>query len=423
MDNLLIKSANIVFPGAQSHGREMDVLIENGGITEIAGRINADSNRQRVVHAKGQYLGPGFFDMNVNFGEPGLETKEDIVSGCAAAAAGGFTGVAVQPNTHPPLQSRSEVALIVNRAKSLLVDVYPIGTVSKGRKGEELAELYDMKQAGAVAFGDGDLSVQQAGLMSRALLYCKGFGGRIISYPEDVSVAAGAKMNEGVTSTYLGMRGNPNLAEALMVARDLYLAEYNDAPIHFTTISTAESVELIRRAKARGMRVTCDVAAHHLVMTDELVMGFDSNYKVSPPLRTPVDREALLNGLADGTIDAIVSQHTPHEVEHKEVEYHIAAVGIIGLQTVLPLALAAGLSVEQLIDKLAISPRRVLGIPVPEFRVGAEANLVLFDVEREWRFDQQTNRSKSSNSPLFGATLKGAVTMVVNNSQTGDTQH
>jgi len=422
MDNLLIKSASIVFPDTPFHGRELDVLIENGTITRIAARIKTDSHKQTVIDAKGQYLAPGFFDMNVNFGEPGLETKEDMVSGCAAAAAGGFTGVAVRPNTYPPLHSRSEVALIVNRARPQLVDVYPIGTISKNRRGEELAELYDMKLAGAVAFGDGDKPVQQAGLMSRALLYSKGFNARIISYPEDVSVAAGAKMNEGTISTYLGMRGNPNLAEALMVARDLYLAEYNDAPIHFSTISTAESVDLIRRAKAKGIPVTCEVAAHHLVMTDELVGSFDSNYKVSPPLRTAQDRKALLKGVKDGTIDAIVSQHTPHEIEHKEVEYQIAADGIIGLQTVLPLVLQAGLTVAQVVDKLAIGPRRILRLPVPELREGAAANLVLFDVEREWQFDQQTNRSKSSNSPLFGATLKGAVTMVVNKRQKINTQ-
>ncbi|MGV3763290.1 dihydroorotase [Parapedobacter sp.] len=421
MDNLLIKSAKIVFKDTPFHDREVDVLIKDGMIAKIAARIKADGDRQTVVEAKGQYLAPGFFDMNVNFGEPGLETKEDIMSGCAAAAAGGFTGVAVRPNTHPPLHGRSEVALIVNRAKPLLVDVYPIGTISKARSGEELAELYDMKLAGAIAFSDGDKPVQQAGLMSRALLYSKGLDGLIISYPEDVSVAAGAKMNEGVTSTYLGMRGNPNLAEALMVARDLYLAEYNDAPIHFSTISTAESVDLIRRAKVKGIRVTCEVAAHHLVMTDELVAGFDSNYKVSPPLRTTQDRKALIKGLKDGTIDAIVSQHTPHEIEYKEVEYQIASDGIIGVQTVLPLVLQAGLTVEQLVDKLAMGPRRVLRIPIPEFREGAPANLVLFDIEREWRFDQQTNRSKSSNSPLFGRTLKGAVTMVVNKRQTANT--
>ncbi|MGK6353258.1 dihydroorotase [Parapedobacter sp. DT-150] len=416
MDNVLIKAAKVVFPDTPFYNKEVDILVENGIIAQIATRIDVDSNTA-VFEAKGQYLAPGFFDMNVNFGEPGLETKEDILSGCAAAVAGGFTGVATHPNTHPPVHSRSEVALIVNRARPLPVEVYPVGAISKYRKGEELAELYDMKQAGAIAFGDGNKAVQQAGLMSRALLYSKGFDGVILSYPEDASVAAGAKMNEGVTSTYLGMKGNPNLAEALMVARDLYLAEYNEAPIHFTTISTAESVELIRRAKTKGIRVTCDVAAHHLVMTDELIAGFDSNYKMSPPLRTKVDVKALRKGLKDGTIDAIVSQHTPHEIEFKNVEYQIAADGIIGLQTVLPLVLQAGLPVELFVDKLALAPRRILGLPIPVLEEQAEANFVVFDIARKWRFDRHTNRSKSSNSPLFGQDLEGQVTMVINKRQ------
>ncbi len=422
MDNLLIKSAKIAFPNTPFQGKEVDVLIEKGIITKIASRIKGDSDKRKIFDAKGQYLAPGFFDMNVNFGEPGLETKEDILSGCAAAVAGGVTGVAVHPNTNPSIHSRSEVALLINRAKPLPVDVYPIGAISKKRDGNELAELYDMKLAGAVAFSDGDKPVQQAGLMSRALLYSKGFGGIILSYAEDTSVAGGAKMNEGTTSTYLGMKGNPNLAEALMVARDLYLAEYNDAPIHFTTISTAESVGLIRSAKARGIQVTCDVAAHHLVMTDDLIVGFDSNYKVSPPLRTQADVKALRKGVKDGTIDAIVSQHTPHEIEYKNVEYQIAADGIIGLQTLLPLVLDAGLTIDQLVDKLAIGPRRVLGLSVPAFQEQAEANFILFDPELKWRLDQHSNRSRSSNSPLMGSELKGKVTMVINKRQTINTQ-
>ena len=419
MDNILIKSAKIIFPTTPFHGTEQDVLLNKGVITRIAEHIEpeAGDDRLEIIDAKGQYLVPGFFDMNVNFGEPGLETKEDILSGTAAALAGGVTGVAVHPNTHPPIHSQSEVALIVNRAATLPVDVYPVGTISKRREGGDLAELYDMKLAGAIAFSDGDRPVQQAGLMGRALLYSKGFGGLIIASPEDLSVAAGGKMNEGTMSTYLGMKGNPNLAEALMVARDLYLAEYNDAPIHFTTISAAESVNLIRNAKANGIKVTCDVAAHHLVMTDELIAGFDSNYKVSPPLRTQADVAALREGLEDGTIDAIVSQHTPHEIEYKNVEYQIASEGIIGLQTLLPLALEAGLSIDQLVEKLAVGPRRVLGLPLPEFSEHSSANFVLLDLEKKWRFDTSTNRSKSNNSPMMGKELKGKVTLVVNQHQ------
>ena len=422
MDTLLITSAKVAFPNSPFYNEEVDILVEKGTITTVAPQIRIDNEKLNVFDARGQYIVPGFFDLNANFGEPGLETKEDILSGCAAAAAGGFTGVAVHPNTHPPVHSRSEVALIVNRAKDLLVDVYPVGAISKRRAGEELAELYDMKLAGAIAFGDGDRAVQQAGVMSRALLYSKGFEGLVLSYPEDASVAGGAKMNEGVMSTYLGMKGNPNLAEALMVARDLYLAEYNDAPIHFMTISTAESVALIRRAKAKGIKVTCDVAAHHLVLTDDLIVGFDSNYKVSPPLRTKADVKALLKGLKDGDIDAIVSQHTPHEIEFKNVEYEIAANGVIGLQTVLPLALEAGLTVDQLVEKLAIGPRRVVGLPIPELKEQELANFIVFDPEGKWLFDRHTNRSKSNNSPLMGKELKGKVTIVANKRQIINTQ-
>lgn len=417
MNTLLIKSVEIAFPGHTLHNKRVDVLIERGKITGIGTDIVADADQTTVFDAEGQFLAPGFFDLNANFGEPGLETKEDIITGCAAALAGGFTGIAVHPNTQPAVHSRAEVALIVNRAKGLPVDVHPIGAISKKREGRELAELYDMKLAGAVAFGDGDQPVQQAGLMSRALLYSKGFDGLIFSYAEDSSMAGKAKMNEGVISTYLGMKGNPNLAEALMVARDLALAEYNGAPIHFTTISAAQSVELIRRAKKNGVRVTCDVAAHHLVLTDDLIAGFDSNYKVAPPLRTQTDVDALRMGLKDGTIDAVVSQHTPHEIEFKNVEYEIAANGMIGLQTVLPLVLKAGLDPNQLVEKLAINPRKILGLPLPELKENADANFVLFDPGKTWMFDTASNRSKSANSPLMGTTLSGLVTLVVHNRQ------
>lgn len=417
MNTLLIKSVEIAFPGHTLHNKRVDVLIERGKITGIGTDIVADAGQTTVFDAEGQFLAPGFFDLNANFGEPGLETKEDIITGCAAALAGGFTGIAVHPNTQPAVHSRAEVALIVNRAKGLPVDVHPIGAISKKREGRELAELYDMKLAGAVAFGDGDQPVQQAGLMSRALLYSKGFDGLIFSYAEDSSMAGKAKMNEGVISTYLGMKGTPNLAEALMVARDLALAEYNGAPIHFTTISAAQSVELIRRAKNNGVRVTCDVAAHHLVLTDDLIAGFDSNYKVAPPLRTQTDVDALRMGLKDGTIDAVVSQHTPHEIEFKNVEYEIAANGMIGLQTVLPLVLKAGLDPNQLVEKLAINPRKILGLPLPELEENADANFVLFDPGKTWMFDTASNRSKSANSPLMGTTLSGLVTLVVHNRQ------
>lgn len=416
MATVLINSATLVLPGHAHHLKQVDVLLENGTIKSIGSISLQENENWEVIDARGQYLSPGFFDLSANFGEPGLETKEDLQTGMATAAAGGYTAVAVQPNTNPAVYTRAEVSLLVNASKGGFVKVLPIGAISKKRQGEELAELYDMKLAGAVAFSDGDRSIQQAGLMSRALLYAKGFDGLIMAFAQDESIAGGNKMNEGEVSTYLGMKGIPNLAESVMVSRDLSLAAYHDARIHFSAISTAEAVDLIREAKKQGTRVTCDVAAHHLLLTDESVKTFDSQYKVSPPLRTQKDVDALKAGLLDGTIDAIVSQHTPHEIEFKQVEFHIAHDGVIALQTVLPTLLSAGFSPEQIVQHIAINPRRVLGQTIPKFEEGEQADLVLFDINANWTFDRSTNKSKSINSPWFGQQLLGkSVLTVVNN--------
>jgi dihydroorotase len=248
-------------------------------------------------------------------------------------------------------------------------------------------------------------------------LYTKSFEGLIISYAEDQDIAGNAKMNEGLMSTYLGMKGNPSLAEELMIARDLYLAEYNDARIHFSTISSSKSVDLIRKAKKAGIKVSCDVAAHNLVFTEDELEGFESNFKVKPPLRTKKDQSALIAGLKDGTIDAIVSQHSPHEIEFKNVEFEIASYGIIGLQTALPVALKAGLSLETIIEKMAIAPRNILGLSIPQLKIGNSANFILFNPEEEWVLNEESNRSKSSNSPFFGKKLIGKVKLVYNNGQ------
>jgi len=416
MSTFLITSAKLISQGHTLDGQKVDILIKDGVIADIASEVKADANIE-TIDVDGSTVSVGFFDLNVNIGEPGYETKEDVASGTAAAASGGFTGIAVHPNTNPSIQSRAEVSLLVNAAKGNLVDVHPIGAISKKRDGNELAELYDMKINGALAFCDGNRSVQQAGLMGRALLYSKGFDGLVISYAQDESIAGGNQMNEGIMSTYLGMKGIPNLAESLMVSRDLYLAEYNEARIHFTTISTAESVELIKKAKAKGLKVTCDVAAHNLVFTDDEVVGFDSNYKVSPPLRTKKDVKALLKGLKEGVIDAVVSQHTPQEIEFKDVEFQIAKNGITGLQTILPLLIKAGLSDEQIVDKLVIGSRKVVSLELPVLEKGAKANLVVFDRNEKWTFDEKSNKSKGKNNPLFGSELVGKVKLVVNNNQ------
>lgn len=412
--NLLIKSATIVDPNSPFDQKVADILIQNGTITKIALDITSD---ETVFDAKGKYISPGFFDLNCNIGELGFETKETIETGTRAAAAGGFTGVALMPNTQPPVHSKAEVEYLCNRAKNTLVDVYPLGTISHKREGKDMSEMYDMYLSGAKAFTDGNRPVQDAGLMERALLYTKGFNALVFSYPEDTAIAGKAKVNEGEVSTMLGMKGIPSLAEELMIARDLYLAEYTDSRIHFSTISTSRSVDLIREAKAKGVQVTCDVAAHHLLLTDDELKGFDSRYKVKPPLRIRSDVDALIKGLKDGTIDAIVSQHTPHEIEFKDVEFEVAEFGIVGLQTAFSLALKAGLDINTIISKLAINPRKILGIDVPGIAEGQKANLVVFDTTEEWVYTKEINQSKSSNSPFIGQNLIGKVLLTYNNGQ------
>lgn len=412
--NLLIKSATISDPGSPFNQQIVDVLIEKGQITKIAPKIDSDTES---FDAGGKHLAPGFFDLNCNIGELGLETKEDLHTGTQAAASGGFTGVALMPNTQPPVHSKAEIEYLMNRAKNNLVDVYPLGALSYKREGKDLAEMYDMYQSGAKAFTDGNRPVQDAGLMERALLYTKGFNALVFSYPEDTAIAGKAKVHEGEVSTLLGMKGIPSLAEELMVARDLYLAEYTESRIHFSTISTERSVDLIREAKKNGLQVTCDVAVHHLLLTDQALMGFDSQYKVKPPLRTQKDVKALLKGLKDGTIDAIVSQHTPHEVEFKNVEFEVAEYGMIALQTAFATALEAGLSIDTIIQKMALNPRKILNVEVPVIGPGQKANLVVLDKDAEWTYDKSNNRSKSYNSPFIGKKLKGSVLLTYNNNK------
>jgi dihydroorotase len=412
--NLLIKSATVTDPNSKHHQQVTDILIENGVITKMAASIQADVE---VIEANGKYVSPGFFDLNCNIGELGMESKEDMQSGTKAAAAGGFTALALMPNTQPPVHSKSEVEFILNKAKGNLVDIYPLGAISQKCEGKDLAEMFDMHQSGARAFTDGKHPVQDAGLMERALLYAQGFEGLVFSYPEDKAIAGKAKMHEGEISTILGMKGIPALAEELMIARDLYLAEYTGSKIHFSTISTRQSVDLIRQAKQKGLRVTCDVAAHHLVLTHEALLGFDSQYKVKPPLRTPDDVDALIGGLKDGTIDAIVSQHTPHEVEFKDVEFEVAEFGMTGLQTVLPLVLKGGISIDTLVEKLAIAPRKILDVEVPIIAEGQKANLVVFDTKVQWTFTRQNNLSKSYNSPFMNEQLTGKVLLTYNNNK------
>lgn len=414
--NLLVKGIIIADPNSEFNQKTCDIRVEQGKISAIEQNIKPNAN-ETVFDGKGAIVSPGFFDLNCMIGDPGLETKEDIQSGTAAAKAGGFTGLAVLPTTKPVVQSKGEVAYILNKAKNNLVDVYPIGAISNNLEGKELAELYDMKNAGAVAFSDGSKAISDDGFLSRALQYGLGFDALLIVYPENKNIAGKAQVNESKNNVLLGMKGIPALAEEMQISRDIFLASYHQAPIHISNISTAGAVALIKKAKKDGVKITCDVAAHQLVFTEELLNDFDSNYKVKPPLRGKADQKALIAGLKDGTIDAISSQHRPHEIEFKDVEFEIAAYGIIALQTVLPLLLQAGLDASLIAEKLAINPRKLLQLAVPSLKIGETANFTIYQPTQEWTYNAANNASKSSNSPLLGKMLKGKVQLVYNNKQ------
>ncbi len=414
--NLLLKGVTIADPNSQFNHQVCDLRVTQGKIVTIGDNLQANADEE-VVDGKGAFLSPGFFDLNCSIGDPGFETKEDIQTATDAAKAGGFTGLAVLPHTKPVVHSKAEVQYIINQAKNNLVDVHPIGAVSHDLEGKELAEMFDMQQAGAVAFSDGTKAVVDDGFMSRALQYAKGINGLLMVYPENKSIAGKSQINESRTSVLLGMKGIPALAEEMHISRDIFLATYHEAPVHIINISTAGSVALIKKAKKDGVKITCDVAAHHLVFTEELLNDFDSNYKVKPPLRAKSDIKALLAGLKDGTIDAIASQHRPHEPEFKNVEFEIASYGIIALQTVLPLLVKAGLDASQIAEKLSVNPRKLLKLKVPVIAAGEAANFTLYSLTEKWQYTAANNHSKSRNSPLLNETLTGKVKLVYNNNQ------
>lgn len=415
--NWILKSAVIVDPNGPFHLQSKDLLISNGRITKIADEINEEAN---IFEAHNLHVSAGWFDMRVHFCDPGYEHREDIESGLRAAQKGGFTGVALSPDTLPPLSNKSQINYAKERAEKALVDLFPYGTISAERQGKELAELYDMYRSGAVAFTDAKHPVADASLMSTALQYAQNIGALIMSFPHEQALAQNGQMHEGDVSTRLGLTGIPALAEELLVSRDLYLAEYNGAPIHFSGLSTAGSVALIREARKKGIKVTADVCAHQLLLTDEDLSDFGQQFKVLPPLRDESHRLALIEGLKDGTIDAICSDHTPEDVERKNVEFDLAAFGAIGLESafgVLQKSLDGHLELADIIGKISHNPRKILGLEPILIEEGTNANLTLFDPDAEWTFTLQDILSKSKNSPFIGTQLKGKALAVCNNGQ------
>lgn len=414
-----------VTPISHSHSGEdeIDIRIKNGKIAEIGATL--DANEGEEVHDfEGAYISGGWMDMHVHLREPGYEHKETIETGCQAAAFGGFTEVACMPNTNPPIHTRDVVEFIKTKAEKLPVDVHPIGCVSKERKGKSIAEMADMQEGGAVAFSDDGDPVSNAQLMRVALEYSSMLGVPIINHEEDLNLSRPGYMHEGKVSTRLGLDGTPGIAEEVMIARDLLLAEFTGGHIHVAHISTAKGVELVRRAKADGVNVTTEVCPHHFDLTDEEIekQNFDTNFKMHPPLRTADDVEAMIEGLADGTIDAICTDHAPHAIEEKEVEFIYAPNGIIGLETawgvsVRRLLNSGKLDLDQLIEKLVVNPRKILNLEIPEIKEGAFANLTIFNTEQEWTFEGQHVHSKSGNSPYLGAPMAGRAEAIYNKGQ------
>ncbi len=420
---LLIKNVRCITGNGETTGPQ-DLLIRDGIIEKIGAGLHAESGAE-VWDFANACVSPGWFDVGVHTGDPGYEHREDLHTAAQAAAAGGFTGVASFPNTHPAVHAKAEILYIRNKTAAAPVSFYPIGAISQDAAGKDLAELYDMHAAGAVAFSDGRKPVQDAGLLLRALQYAKAFNGLIINQPHHNTIAAGGQMHEGLISTSLGMRGIPALAEEIMLQRDLSLLEYAGSRLLAHLVSTRKSVELLRRAKAAGLDVKASVALVSLCFTDEKLGGeghpaFDSNWKLLPPLRSADDAAALLEGLADGTIDFICTNHTPWDEEAKNLEFPYAEFGMIGLQTAFALYrtfLDKHLTVSDFVEKFAVAPRRALGLPVPEIREGARAELTVFSPDGEFVFSENDIRSRSKNTPFIGQQLRGQVLGIVHRGQ------
>jgi len=415
---VLIKQAQIVCSSSPLNGQLKDVFIDNGIITGIAGSIN--ENADQVIEQQGMHVSTGWMDVFAHFCDPGFEYRETLSTGAAAAAAGGFTGVLVLPNTSPAIHSKSLVEYIVQTSKQLAVNIHPIGAVTKNAEGNELAEMYDMQQSGAVAFSDGINAIQNSGLLIKALQYIKTFNGIIIQIPDDKTIAPGGLMNEGIISTQLGLPGKPAMAEELIVARDIKLARYAGSQLHFTGVSSAKSLEYIKRAKETGIKITCSITPYHLFFCDEDLTDYDTNLKVNPPLRTSTDRDALRQGLLNGTIDCIASHHIPYNYDNKICEFEYAKNGMIGLESLFGVAWSmvnGEWSISSLIDKLSVTPRQLFGLPLPEIKEGVAANLTLFDPGAEYVFEENMVQSKSKNSAFIGKQLKGKVIGIVNKNQ------
>ncbi|RNC69026.1 MAG: dihydroorotase [Desulfuromonadales bacterium] len=414
--NLLIKGGRVIDP-SQGIDETLDLLVENGKVKEFGKGISAPAGAE-TIDAAGMIVTPGLIDMHVHLRDPGLEYKEDIVTGTRAAAVGGFTSVACMPNTKPVNDNKAVTSYIITKARNEgIVNVFPVGSITQGSKGEALAEMGDLKEAGCVAVSDDGRPVTSSELMRRALEYAKGMGIMVISHAEDLSLVGEGVMNEGIVSTELGLKGIPWAAEDAATARDVYLAELTNSPLHIAHVSTKGALRIIRNAKARGVKVTCETAPHYFSLTDDAVRGYNTNAKMNPPLRTADDVAAVKAALADGTIDAIATDHAPHHLDEKDVEFNVALNGIIGLETSLPLSLKlveeGVLTLPALVEKLACNPAKILGIDRGALKPGSVADITVIDPNAAWTVEAEKLASKSKNSPFIGLEMKGAAVYTI----------
>ncbi len=401
----------IIDPQSPWNGKTVDVALKNGRVTRIGKKLDT-ADGATEINAAGQCLSPGWFDLHADFADPGYEWREDLSTGAAAAARGGFTGVALSPLTDPVVDSKADIEYFTQRSNDTVVELLPKGALTVGARGRQLAGLFDMHQSGAVAFTDDSRAITNPNLIKLGLLYTRDFNALVMSFPHEPRICGKGVMNEGTESTCLGLKGMPKMAEEVMVQRDIGIAEYTGGKLHLRTITTARSVELIRHAKSRGLRITADVAVAHLLFTDAELRGYDTRWKVLPPLREDEDRAALLAGLRDGTIDAISTDHRPQNIETKKCEFDLASFGMIGLQTAYPL-LREILRDEEIVRLMGLQPRQILGLEVPTVQEGAEVNFTLFDPKARWTWTEDECESKSKNSPLFGRAFRGKVVGVL----------
>ncbi len=411
---IIIKAATIIDASSPFNNKKIDLLIEDEIILNIAETIENDSNIDELV-LENLHISSGWFDSSVSFGEPGYEDRETISNGLMVAAKSGFTAVALQPNSTPIIDNQSQVSFVKNRANSAATALYPIGALTKASEGKDLAELFDMKNADAIAFGDYNKSISNSLLFKIALQYTQDFDGLVIAFCEDKNLRGAGIANEGIVSTQLGLKGIPNLAEEVDLAKNLFILEYTGGKLHIPTISTAKSAELIREAKNKGLQVTCSVSVHHLTLTDQALQTFDTRYKVSPPLREESDRQALVAAVLDGTIDMITSDHNPIDIEHKKMEFDMAMSGTIGLESAFA-ALQTILPTEVIVEKLTAG-KSIFGIETSKIEKGSKANFTLFTPTGKAIFTKQDVLSKSKNSAFLGFETEGKVYGILNNSQ------